>query len=381
MTQNMNQAANQYANRPKDERFDSIDAFIAHAKEQQDLSEERSYNLKDLHVIVGNTLNTPTFQPTPEQATVKLQSPKGTADFTHWSFGQLCRSLGAPAGYLRTLDPKIAADALNYGLATSTLGTAANLLVKAPNGNPFPVVRACTSETYGRLYDYPLYSVLKSQVLDRGNFTLPPVWGGGVAGAYSGDRDSFLIATNGGSIVTDPTLHSGGDSGAMYRGLLIRNSEVGACSVTIDCILYRYICGNHILWGAVYDQRFRRRHVGKNVLRDTIREISQIAVRWTQAGTERDTAIIRGLIDHEIAHTKEAVIDELRAIDKTLTKEQATAAYELCERTEAVSPRSFWGAAQGLTRLSQESQYQNERFELDRVAALILSRGAKLVAA
>ncbi len=55
--------------------------------------------------------------------------------------------------------------------------------------------------------------------------------------------------------------------------------------------------------------------------------------------------------------------------------------YERCERTESVSPRSFWGAAQGCTRISQDAPYQDERYELDKLASLILARGRKLVAA
>jgi hypothetical protein len=63
------------------------------------------------------------------------------------------------------------------------------------------------------------------------------------------------------------------------------------------------------------------------------------------------------------------------------TKESATAAYDACERTESASPRSYWGAAQGMTRVSQESGFQDERYALDRIAAAILAKGRKLVAA
>ena len=163
--------------------------------------------------------------------------------------------------------------------------------------------------------------------------------------------------------MSDPTLSSTGN-GAMYRGLLVRNSEVGASSITIEPILYRYVCGNHMLWGAVVDKAFKRRHVGARVLRDTIREISTIAYRWTQQSAARDEAIIRGLINSEIASTRAAVIDELQNIGAT--KDAATAAYDACERTETVSPRSFWGAAQGLTRVSQESGHQDDRYTLDK---------------
>lgn len=363
-------ASRQYAERPADERFPSLQALTQSALDDKNLSAERTYNLKDLRVVAGflGSAN--------EHPTVKLASPKGEAIMSHWAFGQLCRTLGAPAAYLRELSQGLAADCLNEGLSTSGVGASANLLVRAANGQP-PTVRACTSESYGRVWDADLYGEIGRALVDHdAQWTLPPTWSGEPAGAYRGDRDSFLILTNGGSIVSDPSLTTQGQ-GDMYRGLLVRNSEVGASSLVIEQILYRYVCGNHMLWGAVIDRQYRRRHVGTRVLRDTVREISSIAFRWTQHSTERDNAIIRGLIDHEIASTKEAVIDELRALGATA--EQATAMYVRCEQTESVSPRSFWGIAQGATRVSQDSQYQDERYQLDRLAAQVMARGAKLV--
>lgn len=161
----------------------------------------------------------------------------------------------------------------------------------------------------------------------------------------------------------------------MYRGIMVRNSEVGHCSITIETVLYRFICGNHILWGAAFDRSFRRRHVGHKITRDTMQELLTIARRYNNRAASDDEQIIRALIDHDIAHTKEAVIDELRKMGAT--KEDATQAYGLCEDRESASPRSFWGMAQGLTRLSQATGYQDERLALDQLAAAVLKAGAK----
>ena len=373
-------AHREYASRPADERLGSLEALVSTATDDRNRSIERTYNLKDLRAV-----------PT-DAGSVHLASPKGEARLTHWSFGQLARTIGAPAGYLRDLPATLASDCINYGLTEAVPGTSCNLLVRTPSAtDSVPTIRAATSETYGRVWDADLYGGIQQQLArwdDR--WTLPPTWSGEPAGAYRGDRDSFLILTNGGSIVTDPSLtNRGPGSGtgtgggtaprdSMFRGILVRNSEVGAASVVIERILFRYICGNHMLWSAMADRSFRRRHVGVTALRDTVREISRLAYEWGQASTARDTAIIRALVDHEIAHTKEAVIDELRALGAT--KDQATAAYELCEKQESVSPRSFWGAAQGLTRLSQAGGYQDERYSMDRIAASLLAKGAKVYA-
>lgn len=394
-------AANQYANRPPDERFPSLAALVDAARYDKDHSAERTYNLRDLRAVPVVTSRPGLPDPAdvgPRAAdTVALESPNGRATFTHYSFSQLARTVGAPAAYLRTLPPQIAADALNYGLQDAApVGTAANLLVRANGGTP--IIRAATSDTYGRVWDASLYGELAryfgddvtSRSTQGGSWMSPPTWDGEPAGQYRGDRDSFVIRVDGGSIVTDPSLRNASGTYAqnyqspstedrtpadgMYRGLMVRNSEVGHASITVECILFRYICGNHNLWGAIMDRQFRRRHVGARITRDTMQELSTLAYKFNQRTASQDEAIIRGLIAHEIASTREAVIDELRKMGAT--KEQATDAYTTCEQKESASPRSFWGIAQGLTRNSQESGWQDDRLQLDQLAAQVLKRGA-----
>ena len=360
-------AAAEYANRPKDEQYPSVEALIERADHDRESSRERHYNLKDLSAVA-------------DDRSVSIASQAGIATFTNWSFGQFCRMLKAPAAFLRELTPSIAANVLNDCLHRTPAGSKATLLVQAPNGKPYPQVRSVTSETYGRLYDGELYTGLRATLP---KFELPPTWEGGKdgprSGAYRGDRDSFVIMVDGGSIVTDPSIQGAGKDGRMFRGIMVRNSEVGACSVTIEQVLFEYICGNHNLWGAVIDRRFRRRHVGGHVLRDTIREIATIARKWSDRPASVDQAIVNFLISHELASTKEGIIDELRAIG--LTEQDAKEAYATCELGFEASPRSFWGISQGITRLSQTSGYQDDRFMLDTAAAKILAKGAALVAA
>jgi len=165
----------------------------------------------------------------------------------------------------------------------------------------------------------------------------------------------------------------------MFRGLLVRNSEVGAASIVIESIMIRFICGNHMLWGAVMDKSFRRRHVGDRALIETMRTIGELSRKLSNRPESVDVEIVQNLINREIAHTKDAVVDELRKMGAT--KEQAESAYDTCERLENASPRSFWGIAQGLTRNSQTEAYQDDRFALDLLASQVLRRGSRVLAA
>lgn len=394
-------AAREYARRPADEKFPTLAALVNHCAAEKAHTLEKNYNLRDLAFVptVIGTGGQQTADRTtdPAKAEVQIESPRGRAKLTHWSFGQLCRDLETPAGFLRDGVPAaLAADVLNYRITQAPAGKSINALIRAgaalvdagltADGTPAreqAIIRAATSDSYGRVWDADLYGQIARTFGNDPQWELPPTWEGGAdgprSGAYRGDRDSFLILTNGGSIVIDPSISTGGDGGSLYRGIMVRNSEVGAASVVIETILFRYICGNHMLWGAVYDKQFRRRHVGAKVLRDTIRTINQTARDWSNRPASQDEAIIKGLIALELAATKDAVIDELRTIGAT--REQAEAAYAKCERTENASPRSYWGAAQGLTRMSQECPYQDGRYLLDQLAAAVLARGAKRVAA
>jgi hypothetical protein len=238
-------------------------------------------------------------------------------------------------------------------------------------------VRACTSETYGRLWDEELYTAVRDQI------ALPEGWTCELA--TRSDRDSYLTLSNRRSVLQDPSVQAivndpnAGADRIMYRSLTIGNSETGAGSVWYQAGLYRARCKNLALWSASVEGTFRRRHVGEKVFRDTIRAILTLARRYANQSADADQRIINGLISAELASTKEGIVDEL--VRMGATKKQATEAYDRCEVTEHASPRSFWGIAQGFTRLSQDSGFQDERMALDQLAGKILARGQKLVAA
>jgi hypothetical protein len=63
------------------------------------------------------------------------------------------------------------------------------------------------------------------------------------------------------------------------------------------------------------------------------------------------------------------------------TRTAAEAAYSTCERDFDASPRSYWGIAQGMTKTSQATGYQDDRLSLDTLAAKLLAKGRIKVAA
>jgi hypothetical protein len=68
----------------------------------------------------------------------------------------------------------------------------------------------------------------------------------------------------------------------------------------------------------------------------------------------------------------QALYDAARARRLRLEERTTQTAYVLAEQYEP-NPRSVWGYVQGLTRLSQSTPYQDERFTLDRTASRLLA--------
>jgi hypothetical protein len=165
----------------------------------------------------------------------------------------------------------------------------------------------------------------------------------------------------------DPTdrTHTG-----LFRGFILRNSDVGAAALTLDVFLFRMICGNHIIWEFQHVAGFRRRHVGAS-----IQDAWTTSLDGVRAVLDADTADERTMrlraTAQELGPNRDAVINVVvPRLD--LSQKQAAEAYALAEQYES-NPRSVWGYVQGLTRLSQRTPWQDGRFALDRAASRLLT--------
>lgn len=177
----------------------------------------------------------------------------------------------------------------------------------------------------------------------------------------------FLFLVDGNRDLDDPTdtTHAG-----LFRGFILRNSDVGAAALTLDVFLFRAVCSNHIIWGFQYVAGFRRRHVGASIQEAWTSSLEGVRAAL-DADTTRERSVLLGATTRELGPNREAVIDTaVRRID--LPHKQAVDAYDLAERYEP-NPRSVWGYVQGLTRLSQHTSWQDGRFALDRAASRLLT--------
>ena len=352
-------AHKEWATRPPDERFNSVHTLYEAARTRRLRTEERCIETVDFGTEAVS------------DDVLALRDPSGRpAALTHWSFEQLATIAGAPPKYLRTLPAPIASAAINHGLRRQRREQHQLFRDQAA---PW-TVHAITSPRYARVH----HDELASRVLDlmsiHPGWQLPLGYKDGVfgaervpSGAYLGDRDMFLFLVDGNRDLDDPTDRS---QSGLFRGFILRNSDVGAAALTLDVFLFRVVCGNHIIWGFQHVAGFRRRHVGTSIQEAWHSSLASVH-EALDADPSHDRAMLLRATTQEIAPTRDGVLDAVtQRLD--VPQKQAAEAYTLAEQHEP-NPRSVWGYVQGLTRLSQRTPWQDGRFALDRAASRLLT--------
>jgi hypothetical protein len=352
-------AHREWATRPPDERFASVSALHEAARARRASTEERVVETHQIRTAAED-----------DDALVLRDASGRISALTHWSFEQLASMIGAPPRYLRTLPAPIAASAINVGLQRQNREEHQLLADRAA---PW-TVRALTSLRYVRVHHDELAARVLDLMTEHPAWNLPLGYKDGVygaelvpSGAYLGDRDMFLFLVDGNRDLEDPT---DGSHAGLFRGFILRNSDVGAAALTLDVFLYRVICGNNIIWGFQHVAGFRRRHIGASIHEawtDSLRSVRAAL----DANLADDRTMIHRATTHELGASREEVLDAVTT-RLELSRRQAAEAFGLAEQFEP-NPRSIWGFVQGLTRLSQHTPWQDQRFALDRAATRLLT--------
>ena len=356
-------AHQQWSTRPDDERFDSLEglhaACLGYAKDAR----EKRVPFGDLRVEAT-------------EGDVQLVGKAGIpARLTHWAFGQLASRVGAPASYLRELPATLACQNLNHGLAQrvaeATGNGIANLLF---HSNGSLLLRALTSDDYTRIWNHEVCERLldlKTQGWDSANRCKDAIagWSKGTevsAPLYASDHDMFAFVAN-----PNAAIKEAGTDEPLFRGVIVENSEVGASALRLTRFLYRFMCGNHIIWGASKVQEISVRHVGNARQRWGL-YAAQIR-RYAEESASDTEAKIAECKRTLIADTKENVLDTLFGIRSLgISRKALEASYDAVVPEQDGDARTVWGIAQGITRYSQTVPYADKRTELDKAAGRVL---------
>jgi hypothetical protein len=350
------QAHRQWAQRPEDERFMSLQSLHDACKAYANDAAEKSVPFADMRVenVEGD---------------VQLVGKAGVpAKLTHWAFGQLCQRLEAPASYLRDLPATLACQNLNRGLAQrikdATGNALANLLF---HKNGSLLLRAITTDAYTRIWNYEVAERLLDleaqgwqpakpdiRVIDN---RLP---------LYASDHDMFAFLSN-----ANVTVEEKGTDQPMYRGVIVENSEVGSSALKLTRFLYREMCGNHIIWGASNVLDISVRHVGS--ARQKWNWYAAQIRRYAESSVSDEQAKIAEAKSKVIGATKEDVLDALfgkRSLN--LSRTTIEKGYDAVVESQDGPANTQWGIVQGLTRYSQSIPFADKRTDIDRAAGRIM---------
>ncbi len=190
---------------------------------------------------------------------------------THWSFGQMCSLVGAPANYMRQLPAPLAGINLQHGL----LSHRAELVKTLEAGDGRVELRAVTGPDYGRIWDHELVAAVQRiagngagdtrwkvpGLLDWSTMTHNPfveVTKDNTT-LYASDRDVFLFLVDDTHPIEAGRLPNG-DPDLYFRGFYCWNSEVGSKTLGIASFFLRAVCMNRNIWGAEGFEEISIRH-------------------------------------------------------------------------------------------------------------------------
>jgi hypothetical protein len=357
-------ASNQWASRPADQRFTSLDALVAHTAHQRQISKGVAISSRRIHAapVEGDD----------SRRQLVVVGPDGApSNPTHWAFGQLAARVKAPAGYLRSLPADIAADCINDGLLRRDAMDIGALLRSEEQVE----LAAVTGPNYGRIWNEDIARELRNRFGDgvTGDFTVPGEFGIGLdkvtkanTTIYASDRDMFVFLADEKNRIEVPNRRNG-QTGEMARGFFVWNSEVGSKTLGIATFLFDYVCSNRIVWGAEGYQEITLRHTVSAPDR-FIEEVTPAIESYARKSSAS--------ITDAIAAAKSKRLDRDKVEDfltKRFSRTQAAAIAKVHMDEENRPIESLWDATVGATAYARGIKHQDDRVELEREAGKIMA--------
>jgi hypothetical protein len=356
--ENITTVSREWATRPEDQRFSSMEALKASVSNRRTESWTVTPDVRSLKVIPGET--TPlisVFDPT--QGEDRILQP------THFAFGQMAGYARAPASYLRTLPAELASINLQWGLEHSPLRDDALMLAQSNGSN---VMRAMTSIGYGRIWDIQVVEAVEKANHD-GRWQIPSASyttknPRRATTLYASDRDVFIFLVDPKNPIDIP-----GEEHPMFRGFYCWNSEVGAATFGLCTFLYRYVCDNRIIWGATDVKELRIRHTSGAPDRFAY-EGEKYLARYAEESTNQIVQGIAAAKTKGIPNGKDESVSQWLQ-SRGFTKAQAQGAVDSAVAEEGRA-RSIWDVVNGITAYARSITHTDERVSLEAKAGKLM---------
>jgi hypothetical protein len=366
--------SSEWYSRPGDQRFTSLDDLMASVSSRAERCTTRTLETKGVRVNATRGDNNK----------LSLTAPGSDIEMTptHWSFGQLCSTVKAPAGYLRGLPGPIAAINLQHGL----LSNRSELMKTLEYADGTTELRAVTGPDYGRIYDHELVgAVQKIAGNGRGDtrWKIPGVmdWGTNIydptapiskesTTLYASDRDVFMFLVDDMNPIEAGKLRDGSPD-LFFRGAYMWNSEVGSKTLGIATFYLRAVCMNRNLWGVEDFNELVIRH-SKYAADRFAAEAEPALLSYAESSAIPFVNTITAARERIVAKTSDERMEFLRA--RKFGKSDSQKIIDLVLAEEGKEPESIFDFVNGITAFARSEDHQDERTVIEKIAGDLLTK-------
>ena len=365
--------SSEWFSRPDDERYLSLSALYAAVRARADRATARTTETRTLRVEASRG--------DAERLALIVPGREEPIAPTHWSFGQMCSLVGAPAGYMRQLPAPLAGINMQHGL----LSHRAELVKTLEADDGRIELRAVTGPDYGRIWDHELVAAVMKiagegtgdtrwkvpGLLDWSTMTHNPFVEvtKDTTTLYASDRDVFLFLVDDAHPIEAGRLPNG-DPDLYFRGFYCWNSEVGSKTLGMASFYLRAVCINRNIWGAEGFEEISIRH-SKFASHRFAHQAAPALERFATSSPAPFLAGIRAAREQTVARKDEDRESFLRRRGFSRPETEKIIATVLEE--EGRPPESIFDFVQGITALARAKPHQDARLELEGKAAKLLS--------
>lgn len=368
--------SSEWFSRPDDERYLSLSELHDAVKQRADRASARTVESRAVRVEATRD--------NAERLSLIVPGQEQPIAPTHWSFGQLCSLVSAPATYMRQLPAPLAGINLQHGL----LSHRAELMKTLETEDGRVELRAVTGPDYGRIWDHELVAAVMKIA---GNGTGDTMWK--VPGVldwaamthnpfvditkdtttlYASDRDVFLFLVDDTHPIEAGRLPNG-EPDLYFRGFYCWNSEVGSKTLGIASFYLRAVCMNRNLWGVEGFEEISIRHSKFAALRFA-HEAAPALTSFANSSPAPFIAGIKAAREKIVARSDEDRESFLRK--RGFSKSETGKIIEAVLQEEGRPPESIFDFVQGMTAHARSKAHQDSRLELEGRAKGLLEKAA-----
>ena len=368
--------SSEWFSRPDDERYLSLTELYDAVKQRADRATARTVESRAVRVEATRD--------NAERLSLIVPGQEQPIAPTHWSFGQLCSLVSAPATYMRQLPAPLAGINLQHGL----LSHRAELMKTLETEDGRVELRAVTGPDYGRIWDHELVAAV---MRIAGNGTGDTIWK--VPGVldwatmthnpfvditkdtttlYASDRDVFLFLVDDTHPIEAGRLRNG-EPDLYFRGFYCWNSEVGSKTLGIASFYLRAVCMNRNLWGVEGFEEITIRH-SKFATQRFAHEAAPALTSFANSSPAPFIAGIKAAREKIVARSDEDREGFLRK--RGFSKGEMGKIIETVLQEEGRPPESIFDFVQGMTARARSKAHQDSRLDLEGKAKALLEKAA-----